>query len=500
MPRADPVPRTGQPALRRRPDRRRARLRRPGRAVLLVRRAEPGDLRRRARRRRLGGLRAAYRRSGRVDRPFGAGWLCCSAASRSSTSSGTTTATRSLRVLWAKEARDPEHDYERWNAFSRLTVDGNPSDVSAAVVGAGHRQHRGHDPGQVVRATRARRDYLRGQVQNMAHFIRRDGDVFVIGVGGGRDVLSALEFEQRSVTGGRDQRRHPRHHERHLRRLHGPARPRTQRVNIVNDEARSYLARTDRKFDIIQISLIDTWAATSAGAFALTENSLYTTQAWDLFFDRLDPGGVLSVTRFYQTANPAGEAVDPIETYRTVALAAQVLTDRGVEDPRSPHPDLRPAHPLRRRPGQRAGQRRALLVGGHRHHRARKRPPAGSHPVLTPDTAADPMLERLTAPGGPGPAVDDVAADISPPTDNRPFFFQMANVRTFFDSRHPPRRPHHPPGAGPRRCWPSSCWRWPRPASPSRCSWAASPASAARTVARSCPSSATSPGSASGSC
>jgi hypothetical protein len=57
----------------------------------------------------------------------------------------------------------------------------------------------------------------------------------------------------------------------------------------------------------------------------------------------------------------------------------------------------------------------------------------GFTPLLTPDTA-DPMLERLTAPGGPGPAIGDVAADISAPTDDRPFFFQMANLGTFFDS------------------------------------------------------------------
>jgi hypothetical protein len=41
------------------------------------------------------------------------------------------------------------------------------------------------------------------------------------------------------------------------------------------------------------------------------------------------------------------------------------------------------------------------------------------------------MLWRLTAPAGPDAAVDDVSADISPPTDNRPFFFQMADLDTF---------------------------------------------------------------------
>ncbi len=60
-------------------------------------------------------------------------------------------------------------------------------------------------------------------------------------------------------------------------------------VTIVNDEARSYLTRTDRRFDIIQVSLIDTWAATAAGAFVLSESSLYTREAWDIFLGKLRP-------------------------------------------------------------------------------------------------------------------------------------------------------------------------------------------------------------------
>ncbi len=104
---------------------------------------------------------------------------------------------------------------------------------------------------------------------------------------------------------------------------------RDPKVKFVNDEARSYLARTDRRYDIIQISLIDTWAATSAGAFALSENTLYTTEAFDLFLDRLKPGGMLSVSRWYRTV---GQDM-PVETYRTAGLAARVLTDRGPPTP-----------------------------------------------------------------------------------------------------------------------------------------------------------------------
>ena len=115
-----------------------------------------------------------------------------------------------------------------------------------------------------------RLEYLKYDVTNIVHYLRPDGRVLIVGAGGGRDVLSALAFGQSSVvavevnqgilslvnsefgdfTG-------------HLDRQPG--------VEFVSDEARSYLERSAEAFDVVQMSLVDTWAATSAGAFVLTE-------------------------------------------------------------------------------------------------------------------------------------------------------------------------------------------------------------------------------------
>jgi hypothetical protein len=54
----------------------------------------------------------------------------------------------------------------------------------------------------------------------------------------------------------------------------------------------------------------------------------------------------------------------------------------------------------------------------------------GFTPVLTGDEAPDERFAALAAPGGPGHAVADFEEDVSPPTDDRPFFFQMANLGT----------------------------------------------------------------------
>jgi hypothetical protein len=335
-----------------------------------------------------------------------------------------------LEIEWVKEQRDAEHDLERWNAFSRLTVDGDPDDPATQqldiVIDSTAGTHITRFDGDLTTT-----DGLRGNIQNLAHHLRPDADVFVIGVGGGVDVLSALEFEQRSVTGveintdivdlltGR------------FGEFAGHL-DEDPTVAIVNDEARSYLARTDDRFDLIQISLIDTWAATGAGAFALTENSLYTVEGWDLFLDRLQPGGIFTVTRFFQTQTATGEPTEPFETYRTVALAAETLTDRGVTEPRD--------HlAIYRAPTSYGVDLATVLVSAAPLTDAdlagleRQATEHGFEAVLTPGVSTDPTIEALVAPGGPGPALDRVAADISPPTDDQPFFFQMADVDTFLD-------------------------------------------------------------------
>lgn len=333
-----------------------------------------------------------------------------------------------LEIVWVKEQRDRDHDLERWNAFSRVTVDGDPSDPAVQQLSividstAGTRIDR--FDGDLTTT-----DALRGDIQNLAHHVRPDGDVFVIGVGGGVDVLSALEFEQRSVTGVEINSDIVDLITGEFGEFGGHL-DQQPTVDIVNDEARSYLARTDDRFDVIQISLIDTWAATGAGAFALTENSLYTVEGWDLFLDRLQDGGLLTVTRFFQTETAAGEATEPFETYRTVALAAQTLTERGAVDPRD-------HMAIYRVPTGYGVDLATVLVSPQPLSQADRAvlddraAEYGFDPVLTPEVSVDPTIEALVAPGGPGPALDRVAADISPPTDNRPFFFQMADLDTF---------------------------------------------------------------------
>ncbi len=242
----------------------------------------------------------------------------------------------------------------------------------------------------------------------------RSGRVAVIGVGGGRDLLSALWGGSESVTGIEINRAL-------VDLLEGPYRDFAglgghPRVHLVNDEARSWLAREGEPFDVIQMSLIDTWAATGAGAFTLSENGLYTREGWRIFLNRLTPNGIFSVSRWFSPSRAS-------ETSRLMSLAVAALLDRGVTRP-GDHLVLA------------ASGNVATLLVAVQPFRASDRQrldaavsEAGFHLLAAPwHPADDAHLRAILAVDG-WPALDRVARDeiydYSPPTDERPFFFNM---------------------------------------------------------------------------
>lgn len=169
-------------------------------------------------------------------------------------------------------------------------------------------------------------DFLRYDITTLAYHLPGRSRVAVIGVGGGRDILSAALFGSRDITGVelnpifvRLLTREPGFAEfSNLGSLEG--------VKLVVDEGRSWFARSQQRFDLIQMSLVDTWAATGAGAFSLSENGLYTVEAWNLFFARLTDGGVYTVSRWY---NPN----DPSEVGRMLSVAVAALLELGIAEP-----------------------------------------------------------------------------------------------------------------------------------------------------------------------
>ncbi len=353
-----------------------------------------------------------------------------------------------LRVTWVKGSAESRPLYEKWNSFSRVAVDGDPN-IPVGVNSEGISKAYPTDkkiPQLSLRIDADAQttltsfngnledlDYLKYDIKNLVHTVRTNGSILIIGAGGGRDVLSALLFGQKSVRAVEINRNI-------LNTVNGKFGDftghidRDPRVTFVNDEARSYIARTDERFDVIEASFIDTWAATAAGALTLTENSLYTVDAWNLFLKRLTPSGVLSFSRWYVPEIPA-------EAYRLTSLAAESLRESGITDTRS-HilllRNMRLRNTINGSSGPGSIGAATILVG--------KLPftPAELDKVealakqmqfdvvLSPRFALDQNFASLAAGDDPSKISSELHLNISPPTDNNPFFFYMTPFRDSF--------------------------------------------------------------------
>jgi len=348
-----------------------------------------------------------------------------------------------LRLVWVKGQYEARPLVEKWNSFSRVRVIGDPNKVVkpsgwglSSTLPPDRRARELHldidsyagteltafhgDPSEV--------DHLKYDVTNVVHYLRPGSRVLVVGTGGGRDVLSALAFGQPGVTGVEinegilDLVNH------RFGDFTGHL-DRDPRVRFVNDEARSYVARLPDRADIIQISLIDTWAATASGAFVLTENSLYTVEAWRTFLDHLAPRGILSVSRWYYADRPG-------EVYRLASLASTTLLQMGIERP-GDHYAIARARPagasngpdgigtmLVSRDPLSAADLDALDAVA-----ARMR----FEIVQSPRHSADGTFAALADGARMADAIAATELNIAAPTDDTPFFFHMLRLRDVFN-------------------------------------------------------------------
>lgn len=319
-------------------------------------------------------------------------------------------------------------EFERWNSYSRVAYQpvlvGPPQYWGASPKAPGSFVSQYHmnidgEAGTTARgfSTLADIDHLRYDVTSFAHYLRPKGPAFVIGVGGGRDVQSAILFGHEPVVGVDV-------NSIFIDLLHGRFRSFSglagrPGVTLVADEARSYLARHPERYSVIQMSLIDTWASTGAGAFSLSENGLYTVEAWRLFLSRLDDDGVFTVSRWFSPAN-IGEAG------RMLSLAVAALYEAGISEP-----DRHVAVIASKRVATLLASRRPL--SGEEIARLTKQAEELDFRVIVmPGTAADhPMLRSIMAAKSLDDLHDRIAGSTlryDPPTDDSPYFFNMLRL------------------------------------------------------------------------
>ncbi len=328
--------------------------------------------------------------------------------------------------------------FSKWNSFSRVAVYDRPhGDWSLSPKFTGIRaaslfmdiDSAASTPilkgsGKVADAS-----YLRYELTAIGyHLVERAGGftALVIGPGGGRDLLSALVFGASHVDGVEINPIIARDVMLDRFREYSGAVYANPRVSIQVDDGRNFVRRSTSKYDVIQASLVDTWAATAAGAYTLTENSLYTKEAFGEYVDHLTDDGLLTITRWV------------FDGLRLVSLAQDACAARGLD----------------------ASTRLAII----RYDRVatfllKKQPFTSAEVARLRDLSADLGFSILYAPGlPPPPAVEEPvemqrtgtsAADYrrlilatnrqqflssypldeSSTTDDRPFFFHTTRLR-----------------------------------------------------------------------
>jgi hypothetical protein len=318
---------------------------------------------------------------------------------------------------------------ERWNSFSRIAMTLRPQSDAFLFSASELAPHVKLDQGMMTIDAEANTamyrfsgdpheiDFLRFDATAIAYFIRHQGRSAVIGIGGGRDLLTASLFGFRDITGVEYNPILVRLFAQDYRDFSGAGKIPGLRIFV--DDGRSWFARSHEQFDLIQMSMIDSWAGTTAGAFTVSANPLYTVNGWKRFVSRLTPDGVFTVSRWYHP-----EHLD--ETARILSLAMATLFEVG---------EPKPAEHLYLAGN---GKLSTLIVG---------RAPLSMRDISTLDetiqrlhyktlaapnrVSADPILERILHAG----TVDELIRigretplNLAPTWDANPFFFNQLRL------------------------------------------------------------------------
>ena len=227
-----------------------------------------------------------------------------------------------LKLQYVKGRDEGEALFTKWNSSSRITVvQVNHDRKNTWIIMDGDAGTLLPDFDGDIGSWR----FLQGRVSSLAYHIKPSAQTLIVGPGGGIDVLTALTFGNRDITGVEinpitvdDVMRGA------FRDFTGGLYFRPE-VQIHVDEGRSFIRRASHSYDIIQATLVDTWAATAAGAFALTENNLYTVEAFKDYFAKLKDDGILTFTRW--NLDP------PQQDLRLVSLTRAAMQELGLANP-----------------------------------------------------------------------------------------------------------------------------------------------------------------------
>jgi hypothetical protein len=254
--------------------------------------------------------------------------------------------------------------------------------------------------------------------QSIAYDLTGNGRVLVVGGGGGRDIWTALSAGQERVDVIELNEGIRQVVDNNLADVSG--RPYSRpRVHTTIGDGRSILSQSDAKYDVIHLGFTDTLSASAAQGYAFSENSLYTIEAFDEYFDHLTPNGILDVSRRRKLVGK--------EAVRATVLTLAALTERGIDDPERNVVVVRGTDIL--------GEQYGTIL-------ARLRPWTAAELTEIRRLAEERGDGIAYAPGGPYfgewnrlARADDYRdfcnsyrLNVCPPTDDKPFFFNMQRL------------------------------------------------------------------------
>ena len=208
-------------------------------------------------------------------------------------------------LYWQLRNPDFEHTSTQWNSFSRIDVT-QQTDFEETADSNNIRSSRelaniiiDADAGTPIYRWSGAVDDLQWMQKFMGYLPYRLAEAdhtLVIGSGGGQDILMALaggsekvtavELNPLIVSAVRD-----------FGDSAGNVYDQPD-VELHIDDGRRFISSSDEKYDVITIKLVDSWAAQLAGGYALSENYLYTVEAFQQYLGHLDEGGMLAMIRW----------------------------------------------------------------------------------------------------------------------------------------------------------------------------------------------------------
>ncbi|HYW74269.1 MAG TPA: hypothetical protein VE961_24815 [Pyrinomonadaceae bacterium] len=179
-----------------------------------------------------------------------------------------------------------------WNAYSRIDcVEGLPDSFARLYIDS--------DAWTGIRGWDGNLDHVKdmaGSYRALPWKLTPNAETLIIGPGGGPDVVAALASGSKKVTAVEMNPlmlKFVRSYGARAGNLYD--RP---DVETIQSEGRNFISRTDRKFDIILLGFVDSWASVASGGLSLSENYLYTTEAVRAYYDHLKPDGILVILRW----------------------------------------------------------------------------------------------------------------------------------------------------------------------------------------------------------